>query len=158
MKKTGVIIIVLIFIAVGIIVWMSKNNKTENVSSSVKSNTSTTTNTSPANDVKNIPVTVGIGENVRMGGIKEFTVNGQDFSFNPKTITVNKGDTVNITFNNLEDTHNLKIDEFSVATANITGGQSATVKFVASKAGSFEYYCSVGKHRELGMRGALIVK
>ena len=35
---------------------------------------------------------------------------------------------------------------------------SAEVEFVASIAGTFEYYCSVGEHRAKGMKGNLIVE
>src|SRR3990167_9256749 len=37
-------------------------------------------------------------------------------------------------------------------------GQSASVEFTADKAGGFEYYCSVGTHRAMGMVGAFIVE
>jgi nitrosocyanin len=90
--------------------------------------------------------------------VKEFTVNGSNFAFDPKTITVNKGDTVKITFKNVGGMHDFKLDEFNVATNKINGGESDTVTFVADKAGSFEYYCSVGTHRQMGMKGTLIVK
>ncbi|MDB5254058.1 MAG: Blue (Type 1) copper protein [Parcubacteria group bacterium] len=90
--------------------------------------------------------------------VKEVTVNGSNFAFDPKTITVNKGDTVKITFKNVGGMHDFKIDEFNVATKKINGGESDTVTFVADKTGSFEYYCSVGTHRQMGMKGTLIVK
>jgi nitrosocyanin len=90
--------------------------------------------------------------------VKTFTVEGGNFYFAPKTLTVNKGDTVTITFKNSGGIHDFKIDEFNVATARISGGQSQTVTFVADKAGSFEYYCSVGTHRQMGMVGTLTVK
>ena len=88
---------------------------------------------------------------------KTFTVTGSNFAFDPSTITVSKGDTVKIIFKNSGGTHDWKIDEFRVATPRINGGQEATVEFVADKAGSFEYYCSVGTHRQMGMKGTLIV-
>ena len=88
---------------------------------------------------------------------KEFTVSGSNFSFTPKTLTVKKGDKVKITFKNTGGFHDFKIDEFKVATAQIQGGNEETVEFVADKAGSFEYYCSVGKHRAMGMVGTLTV-
>ncbi|MES2014553.1 MAG: plastocyanin/azurin family copper-binding protein [Patescibacteria group bacterium] len=90
-------------------------------------------------------------------GVKTFTITGSNFSFTPKTLSIKKGDHVKITFVNSNGTHNLKIDAFSVATPMIGSGESATVEFVASKAGSFEYYCSVGNHRAMGMVGTLTV-
>ena len=80
------------------------------------------------------------------------------FWFDPKNITVQKGDTVKIIFTNTEGTHDLVIDEFNVATKKTNAGESDTVQFVADKMGTFEYYCSVGNHRQMGMVGKLIVK
>lgn len=90
--------------------------------------------------------------------VKEFTVEGQPFSFAPNTITVKQGETVTIVFKNMKGMHDFKIDEFNVATKQIAQGESDTVQFVADKKGSFEYYCSVGNHREMGMKGTLTVE
>lgn len=90
--------------------------------------------------------------------VKEFTVDGKNFSFSPSNITVNNGDTVKITFNNTGGTHNLTIDEFNASTRTIQAGQSDTVTFVADKTGVFEYYCSVGSHRTNGMVGTFTVR
>ena len=91
------------------------------------------------------------------GEVKEFTVEGGNFAFTPSTMTVKKGDTVRITFKNMEGFHDFVIDEFDVKTQQIQGGTEETVEFVADEAGTFEYYCSVGKHREMGMKGTLTV-
>lgn len=91
------------------------------------------------------------------GNVKEFNVTGTNYAFSPNTITVNKGDTVKINFVDADGVHNLVIDGYNVATNIIRDGQD-TIEFVADKAGQFEYYCSVGSHRDLGMTGTLIVK
>ncbi len=100
---------------------------------------------------------VGTGVDVSTGTVKEFTVTGSSFSFSPSTMTVKKGDRVKVTFVNSGGMHDWKLDEFNAATPVIQGGGSATVEFVADKAGSFEYYCSVGTHRQMGMKGTLTV-
>lgn len=89
--------------------------------------------------------------------VREFTVHGKPFSFSPSTLTVNKGEKVRITFVNDEGTHDLVVDGYNVRTNTIQAGQSETIEFIADKEGSFEYYCSVGSHRQLGMRGTLVV-
>ena len=40
----------------------------------------------------------------------------------------------------------------------ITQGKEAVVQFLADKTGTFQYYCSVGKHRSMGMWGTIIVQ
>lgn len=90
--------------------------------------------------------------------LREFVVTGQNFSFVPATITAKKGDRVRITFKNVQGFHDFKVDEFGAITPKIQENQDAVVEFTADKAGTFEYYCSVGKHREMGMRGTLVVE
>ena len=90
--------------------------------------------------------------------IKTFTVVGKPFSFTPSQITVNKGDTVKIIFKSESGTHDWKIDEFNAKTNIIQAGKEETIQFVADKTGTFEYYCSIGTHRQMGMKGNLIVK
>lgn len=91
-------------------------------------------------------------------GVKEFEVSGNNFAFSPTEIVVNQGDTVRINFTNSGGFHDLVIDEFNARTKQLADGAKETIEFVADKTGTFEYYCSVGKHREMGMVGNLIVK
>jgi plastocyanin len=92
------------------------------------------------------------------GQVKEITVTGSAFKFDPSTITVKKGDKVKITFKNSGGTHDFVIDELNVKTPIIQGGAEAVVEFTADQEGSFEYYCSVGNHRAMGMKGTLVVE
>jgi len=91
-------------------------------------------------------------------GVKSFDITGQNFEFSAKEIRVKQGDTVRINFSSASGFHDLKIDEFNVATKQLQDGGSDSVEFVADKAGTFEYYCSVGSHRQMGMVGKLIVE
>ena len=91
-------------------------------------------------------------------GAKVFNVSAANFSFDVKEIKVKKGDTVVINFKNTEGFHDWVIDEFNTRAKQLKEGESATVTFVPDKAGTFEYYCSVGQHRKFGMLGKLIVE
>lgn len=90
--------------------------------------------------------------------VKTFEIDASAFKFSLKEIKVNKGDKVRIVVTNIGGTHDWVIDEFNARTKQIKDGESDTVEFIASEAGTFEYYCSVGQHRQLGMRGNLIVE
>lgn len=87
------------------------------------------------------------------------TVKAQDtFAFDPNTLTAQVGQTVEINVENagvLE--HNLVIDELNVSAGPIQGGQSASVSFTPTAAGTLIYYCNVPGHREAGMEGTLTV-
>ena len=92
------------------------------------------------------------------GVVKTFEISGKNFEFSPKEIRVNKGDQVTINFISSAGFHDWKLDEFNAATSQVQTGQKSSVTFVADKEGVFEYYCSVGSHRQLGMVGKLIVE
>ena len=114
--------------------------------------------TTPAEVENNVPVNSNQSEIVIEPSVKEFTIDAANFAFSLKTMTVSKGDTVKITLNNTEGMHDLRIDEFDVATEVLQLGKSQTIEFVASQSGTFEFYCSVGNHRAMGMKGSLIVE
>lgn len=90
--------------------------------------------------------------------VKEFTISGKNFSFTPSAIKVKKGDKVKITFQNTAGFHDFVIDEYGVATKQAQSPATEVLEFTADKIGSFEYYCSVGTHRQMGMKGTLVVE
>lgn len=92
------------------------------------------------------------------GTVQEITVTASNFNYSPKVINAKKGDTIKLIFKNSEGIHDFKIDEFDVATNQIGAEEEEEIEFVVDKAGTFEYYCSVGKHRQMGMVGKLIVE
>jgi plastocyanin len=107
----------------------------------------------------NVNANVNVGGSMTKGETKSFTVETANFSFSLKEIKVKKGDTVKIKLVNKEGFHDMRIDEFGIATPKLNGeGQTADIEFVAGKTGTFEYYCSVGQHRAMGMVGKLIVE
>jgi len=91
-------------------------------------------------------------------GEASFTVLGRNFEYDIKEMRVKEGDTVTITFRSNGGTHDWVVDEFNAATEQVSTDGETTVTFVADKKGTFEYYCSVGSHREQGMVGNLIVE
>jgi plastocyanin len=86
------------------------------------------------------------------------TIEGSPYKFSPNTIMAKVGDKVTVEFKNVEGVHDFKIDEFNAATKVIQAGEIDTVSFTVDKAGVFEFYCSVGEHRKMGMVGTLKVE
>lgn len=90
---------------------------------------------------------------------QKITITGNEFAFTPSTITVKKGQVVELTFkNDGKFPHNLTISDLSLATKTIQPGQEDTITFTPSKTGSFSFICTVPGHADRGMRGALIVQ
>lgn len=89
---------------------------------------------------------------------KTFNITGGNFYFVPNKITVNKGDQVTFVMVNAGGVHDLIIDELGIKTPVIHTGETASVTFTASRAGSFVYYCDIPGHRTKGMWGNIIVQ
>lgn len=90
--------------------------------------------------------------------VKTINISSKPFEFSVEEIRVKKGDRVRINLNNTEGFHDWVVDEFNARTKRINAGQSDSIEFTADKTGTFEYYCSVGNHRQMGMVGQLIVE
>nr|WP_174864272.1 cupredoxin domain-containing protein [Comamonas jiangduensis] len=74
------------------------------------------------------------------------------------TLTVAVGDTVEIELASGEGAeHDLRIDELGVASPKFSGKGTQRVRFTASQAGEFQYYCSIPGHRQVGMFGTIQV-
>jgi plastocyanin len=90
--------------------------------------------------------------------VQTINVEGGMYYYKPNEITVKVGQPVKIVFNNVEGMHDFVLDEFNVRTDRISAGQTTEVTFTPDKTGSFEFYCNVGQHRAMGMKGTLVVE
>lgn len=157
MNKTIIGIIVIVIVVVGLFfVLTSKKSEAPEITLPAE-NTNVVTQGMPVPEESNTPETIVV-ETAPTPAVKEFTITGKNFSFTPSTITVKKGDRVKITFKNTQGMHNFIIDEFGVATPQAQAPDTEVLEFTANKTGSFEYYCSVGTHRAMGMKGTLVVE
>lgn len=86
------------------------------------------------------------------------TLEAGSFYYKPNTITVKKGENVKVVINSVDMMHDFVIDELNVRTPIVKSGDTAEVTFVADTAGKYEFYCSVGSHRQKGMVGTLIIE
>lgn len=90
--------------------------------------------------------------------VVEFDLRASNYKYDLDEIRVNLGDRVKVNLINDRGEHDLVIDEFGVRSQILTGNQTEVIEFVADEAGIFEFYCSVGQHRAMGMVGNLIVE
>lgn len=86
------------------------------------------------------------------------TVEGGMFYFKPSEIKVKKGETVKITLTSKEGSHDFVIDKLNVSSSRISSDNSTTVEITPDRTGSFQFYCSVSNHKQMGMIGTLIVE
>ena len=67
--------------------------------------------------------------------VKEFNIKAFQWGYEPDTITVNRGDKVRITIDNIDALHGIRIPELEIS------GNSA-VEFIVDETGEFVWYCN----------------
>jgi cytochrome c oxidase subunit II len=164
-NTTVTIIVVLAIIIIGGLIVANRaaapadtTQETTNTPDAASNETSSPAPGSTGTTSTGTSVNVGGSASVSTGAVKSFTVTSSSFKFSPTEIRVKQGDKVRVTLNNTNGMHDFVIDEFNVKTKVIQGAGSDVVEFTADKKGTFEYYCSVGNHRQMGMVGKLIVE
>lgn len=89
-------------------------------------------------------------------------VEGEDYEFEPDSITVPRGTRVRLTFKNEGNLiHTYTIDELGLDTGSVSPGSSKTVEFDSPESATvltYRSYCAVPGHVELGMVGTLVVE
>ena len=89
--------------------------------------------------------------------VKVIEIEAGSFYFKPAELTLKKGETVKIVLKSVSMMHDFVIDDLNVKLPIVKNGEVGEVEFTADKVGTFEYYCSVGSHRQMGQVGKLVV-
>lgn len=112
------------------------------------------------------------------GSLQEVHVKGNEFRFEPATLTLKRGQRVRITLENTgAQVHDLSSDaparqiversagehahsQEQVARLHVVvgPGASGTLTFTPTENGTFPFWCSVSGHREAGMVGTITVE
>jgi len=92
------------------------------------------------------------------GGASQVTITYVDFAFEPKDVTVAAGVDVTLNFVNAGAAqHQYAIDDLGILSKLINAGETDQLVF-NFPAGTYDSYCPVPGHRELGMVGRLIAQ
>jgi len=102
----------------------------------------------------------GGGTSGGSSGGGKITIEMGEYYYKPSTITASPGQSVTVTLKNVGSLqHNLYIDAINATSEMVDPGKSADFTFTApSQAGSYDFWCTVAGHKELGMVGKLEVK
>jgi plastocyanin len=85
-----------------------------------------------------------------------------NFAFDPGVIVARKGDTLVLHVTNVSgEKHNITVKDPAgkiIKSANLPGHEAVTVEIPLDTAGVYPFYCDVGPHATLGMKGRIEVK
>lgn len=102
----------------------------------------------------------GGGGGTSGGGGGKITIEMGEYFYKPATITVSPGASVTVTLKNVGTLqHDYHIDVINQTSPMVDPGKSIDWTFTApSQAGTYDTWCTVPGHKELGMVGKLEVK
>lgn len=81
-----------------------------------------------------------------------------NFGYSKEEIRVKQGETVRIIMTSTGGTHDFVVDELNLQSGVISTNGVTEIEFEANQAGVYEFYCSIGSHRQAGMFGTLIIE
>ncbi len=84
-------------------------------------------------------------------------LSASNMKFSTTEIVVKKGQKVKVALKVADGFHDFVVDEFAARTDKVGAGMVTSTEFTPNKTGTFEFYCSVGNHRAMGMVGKLVV-
>jgi len=90
----------------------------------------------------------------------EFEIDMDNYTFSESEIVVRAGEKITIKLNTIEGNHDLIIDELDVRSEHFKTGESGEMTFTVGEehiGNTYEFYCSVGSHRALGMVGKITI-
>ncbi len=88
----------------------------------------------------------------------QVALTADNFTYDVTEIRVKAGEPLTMAVTNAEGFHDLVIDELEVNSGMIPAGETKELLIPTDKPGTYEYYCSVGEHRQMGMKGMLIIE
>lgn len=90
--------------------------------------------------------------------ILDFTIEMENYKFSPNVIEANAGDILSVRVRSKQGTHDFVIDDLNTRTDRLDTGvvQLIEIEIPEDAQGkTYEFYCSVGNHKQLGMTGTL---
>jgi uncharacterized cupredoxin-like copper-binding protein len=150
LRKLPVLIAVITALAFGLAACGDDESDTSTTAASSDTSTSTTEESTTEED------TTASGGG---GGGETVDISETEFKIDPADPTVKAGSVTFAVSNDGSQVHNLEIEGNGVEeeTEDLDGGQSAELT-VDLEPGTYEMYCSIDGHRDLGMEGSITVQ
>lgn len=97
-------------------------------------------------------------EDVVIKNAEQPQLNASNFTFGVDKISAKVGEELVVKVTNDSGVHDFVIDELGVSSGVIAQGDTMEITIPTDKPGTYEYYCSIGKHRALGMVGTITIE
>lgn len=165
MKNYAVVLVSLILLVIGAtlvyVLFVQEDDTLETETEQTQQVESDQNNTTGEETVENTNEQTEDETQEQQGDVIELDISMKDFTFDVKEINAKAGDTVRLNLSSENGLHDFVIDEFDVQSSLLDSGESEVFEFTIpadAESGEYEYYCSFGSHRVMGMTGKLIVE
>lgn len=111
------------------------------VAGCAKQGTKTSIPSTPSEETGESPTEAPTNE-IPVGETKEFNITARQWSFEPSTIRVKKGDKVILHITSVDVAHGFALPAFGID-EYLEPGKTVRVEFIADKTGTFSFACSV---------------
>lgn len=85
-------------------------------------------------------------------------IEASNYAFSIDKITASEGTALLLTITSTQGTHDFVIEELGVSSGMLPVGEPVQINVPTDRPGTYEFYCSVGNHREMGMKGTLVIR
>lgn len=161
MMTIGIIIAVLI---VGAVVVLTNRNSDETMIDSSTTSTDVTNSVTDSTMIEDgsaedsAETGVEASDGTMVDDVRVFDIEGGSFYYKPNQLTVKAGEPVKVVLTSVDMMHDFVIDGTDIESEIAETDETVEVEFTIDEPGVYEFYCSVGEHREKGMVGTLIVE
>lgn len=91
--------------------------------------------------------------------VKELVITSFNYGFTQQPVEIKKGDKVKLIVKSTSGVHGVEIPELGVFSGPASPGTDNVVEFVATKSGTFNYFCNIPcGSGHTGMKGQIVVK
>ncbi len=82
-------------------------------------------------------------------------IKAEKYKFTPSELTFKAGTAITVILSSVGGGHSFAIDKLKIKSREAEKGESVVFEFTVAEAGTYEFYCAHGSHKEKGMTGIL---
>lgn len=82
-------------------------------------------------------------------------ITAEKYKFTPAELTFKAGVPITVILTSVDGSHSFAIDKLKIKSREAEKEKSVVFEFIVEEAGTYEFYCRHGSHKEKGMTGIL---
>lgn len=84
-------------------------------------------------------------------------ITAEKYKFTPTDLTFKAGVPITVVLSSIAGDHSFAVDALNLKSREAEKGKPVVFEFTVAEAGTYEFYCAHGSHKEKGMTGSLTI-